>query len=140
MQTTEPKTTEPIQANGFQRTKDVEIAGVRYRIDQFTARTGSWVLKQVLGNMFSIGERDFENLQTYCLNACSKYYGVHAAPLPISLQDGRLPPDLEYDLVTVALLTKEVLEFNLRPFFENPAVSAALESAGLRLNRLSSLI
>lgn len=114
------------------KTKQIQIGESQYRIGQFTARVGSWILKQILTHAINMSEDDFANLQTHCLQVCQRM-DAHGIPMPLMTGDGRWAyPELEYDLVTVSKLMKEALEFNLTPFFEDPEVRTQLDKLGLR--------
>ena len=62
---------------------------------------------------------EIAEVQLACLSVCSKYEDKTGTVLPMPLLDGTrfLYPELERDGPTVLELTREVLAFNLSPYF-----------------------
>ena len=129
--------------------KDVEIDGKRYRVGRFTARTGSWMITQLLTKVMpslvggrlsmlklpasgaSMTEDDFIGIQNHCLRVCG-IYNAEATNVFVPIMKGEtLLKDLEYDLGTVLALTVHTLEFNFRDFFEKGGMSALQSLSGL---------
>jgi hypothetical protein len=60
------------------------------------------------------------------LCACSRY--EDGMPMPVfKMPDTFAVSGLEYDVVTVSKLTKEALEFNVGPFFDDPELKKAVD-------------
>lgn len=138
---------------------DVEINGVKYQVGRFKARTGSWIVAQILTKMLPsfieralakeagaqlasgralLSEEEFENIQGHALAVCRRYEG--GIPMPVFV-----PPntwaikELEYDLMTVMALTAHALVFNVTPFFAEGGLSQLLGLLpGLGLNSSTS--
>jgi hypothetical protein len=132
-----------------QLNKDVTIAGKRYQIGRFTARTGSWILAQVLTKMLpsviekalakhagaklaagraELSEDEFESIQAHALAVCRRYEGENQLPMPIFLRPDRwAAKDLEFNLVTVMSLTIQALVFNLESFFDEDGLNQILD-------------
>lgn len=108
------------------RSTDVDINGVSYRIERLPARVGSWIVWQIIGNMFGISEDAFMAVQGKLLSACARY--EDGMPLAVfKLPATWAVPELEYDLLAVAKLTRHALEFNVAPFFEDPEFKKDLD-------------
>jgi hypothetical protein len=121
-------------------TKEVKIGSVVYRISQFSARDGSWVVGQFITRMLlldpekasdeknlafilttllpSLSEETFNSIRDKCFAVCSQKDDI-GGYTPLLMRDGsnrwavKEPPDL---LATNVLLTS-ALAFNLSPFF-----------------------
>jgi hypothetical protein len=139
----------------MEKTKDVDISGVRYQIGKMTARDGSWIAMQILTKVLPAGldekvtggsslpakrsemsEQEFHNIQDHCLAVCARYklVGNVEAALPVFDRPGKLNPDLEHDVLTVMALTAHALAFNIAPFFAEDALKPVLASfQGLNL-------
>lgn len=134
------------------KTKDIEISGVHYRIGQFTAQVGSWILMQVLqkvlpsfagpveeqlGNLppnrATMSEEDFYRIQNHCLAICCRYEEspTGRVPMPLMASGVFAIKELEYDLPTVMALTIQALFFNLTPFFAEGGLSSLSSLQGL---------
>ena len=133
---------------------DIEISGTRYQIGRMTARTGSWIVTQIVTKMLPFGiegqlgagglpasraemtEADFQNIQDHCLAVCRRYEttGATETPMPITVRPGVFAiKDLEYGLPTVLALTVQALVYNLSPFFLEGALQPILQAVtGLR--------
>ena len=128
---------------------DIEIRGTRYQIGRLTARTGSWIVTQIVTKMLPFGiegqlgtgglpasraemtEADFQNIQDHCLAVCRRYEmtGSTETPMPITVRPGVFAVrELEYDLPTVLALTVQALVFNLSPFFSGDALQPILQA------------
>jgi hypothetical protein len=126
---------------------DVEIAGVKYQIGRFKARDGSWILAQILTKMLptmiegalaksgaklaadcsNLSEEEFSSIQGHALAVCWRY--ENGAPMPVFvLPNTWAVKELEYDLVTVMMLTIHALVFNLSSFFEGDGLNKILGS------------
>jgi hypothetical protein len=114
---------------------DVTIDGQRYRIGRFSARTGSWILFQLLnkalpalvgsqlefggklGGGVQMSEADFLNLQDHCLMVCGRYRESGVAE-PIMKSPGVFAlKDVEYDILACMGLTVHALAHNFSDFF-----------------------
>ena len=130
-------------------TKDVQLGDYRYRISRIEARTGSWMLAEILTKMLPGGmeeqigatnmaparkemtKREFFEIQNECLRVCARINttGSQEVPEPVLRMNGNLNfPDLEKDVVTVTALTVHALVFNFSPFFDGSVLKPMLES------------
>ena len=126
--------------------RDVVIGDAKYQVGRFSARVGSFVLTQVMtkvlpamlggpatlqglplpSNGSSMSEPEFYAIQNHCLAVCSHLSTETGVAAPIMMVDGRLRPELEYNLPVVLALTMHALQFNLEDFFAdgNPALAS----------------
>jgi hypothetical protein len=116
-------------------TKDIELAGRKWRIDKFDAQTGSFIAYQLLFNMLPGGDsqlgalpagrptmtrEQFFDIQSECLKVCSEIceVGGMEAPLPVKLLNGAWGvAGLDKDTFTVLALTIHSLIHNVSGFF-----------------------
>jgi hypothetical protein len=123
-------------------TKDVEIAGRRWRIGKFDALTGSYIAYKLMVQMLPMGlneqigitpnkgglvmgKEEFKELQTDCLRVCSELtqVGNAEAPLPVLMANGVWGVEgLDTDVMTVLMLTIHALIFNVSGFFGESAL------------------
>jgi hypothetical protein len=129
--------------------KDVEIAGTKYRVEKIPAMTGCWIATQIFSKMMPMGmeaqaglgnlpenrpsmtEKEFYDLQSYCLMACKRYevVGEMETAMPIMSGMGKFAiPQLKYDFTAVIGLTVHVLEYNISSFFNGGALEALKET------------
>lgn len=132
-----------------ERTKDVEIDGVKYQISKLSVMTAMWIATQVITKVMpmnveskmsipalpqgrdSMTEEEFSQLLYYCLMACSKYEmtGTMEMAMPIMTKKGVWSfPDMEYDPVIVISLLIHVLEFNIATFFSERVLKQLSET------------
>jgi hypothetical protein len=125
--------------------KDIEIEGVRYRVEKIPAMTGCWIATQLFTKMMPMGmetqagienlpnnrpsmtEQEFYDLQSYCLMACKRYetVGSTEVAMPVMSEKGKFAiPELIYDLTTIIGLTVHVLAYNVSTFFKGGALKA----------------
>lgn len=115
--------------------KDVTIDGKQYRVGRFSARTGSWILFQLLnkalpalvgsqlefgaklGSGVQMSEADFLNIQDHCLMVCGRYRESGVAEPIMKAQGVFALKDVEYDIVACMGLTVNALAFNFSDFF-----------------------
>lgn len=144
----------------MEKTKDIDISGVRYQVCKMTARDGSWIAMQILTKVLPAGldekvtggsslpakrsdmsEQEFHSIQDHCLAVCRVYklVGSMDVPHPVFDRPGQLRPELEHDVLTVMALTAHALAFNIAPFFAEDALKPVLASfQGLNLFSASS--
>jgi hypothetical protein len=128
------------------QTLNFHVGDTEYQVGRLTACDGSWILTQLLTKMLPamfetalarlaggrlppnrslITEAEFQNIQSHCLAVCRRM--ENGAPMPVFV-----PPntwaikELEYDLVTVMVLTIQALVFNIQPFFEGGGLTQIL--------------
>lgn len=119
--------------------KLLELAGRKWRIENFDALTGSYIAYQLMGQMLPGGmdaqvteghasknrplmsKQDFAALQLDCLNVC--YEVLPAGKAPVIGENGAWGvTGLENDTVTVLALTIHALIFNIAGFFDGSAL------------------
>lgn len=133
------------------REKDVEIDGVKYRVDKFSVKIALYISEQIFTKIIPLGiegklnignlsedrpimtEQELSDLIDYCMCACKRYdkvgdSGVDVA-VPVMVKKGTWAiPELEYDLATVVALCVHSLTFNLVSFFKGGALKKIAES------------
>ena len=134
-------------------TKDVELAGRKWRIKKFDALTGSYIAYKLLSQMLPGGmdkqlgnmpegravmsKEDFVALQKDCLSVVQelKPAGNTELPVAVILSNGKWGVEgLEDDTVTVLSLTIHALVFNVAGFFDGKALQDLNQSlTGLSL-------
>ena len=121
-----------------QKTKDIEVAGQKYRLTRMDARTGSYVAAKLalmcaplLGSQDKaldedniakmlpmLNRRDFDELQTIALKTVRKLVGPEGMEMPIVKGNGVfVDEDLMYEVSTVINLTIQAAFFNVGDFF-----------------------
>lgn len=122
-------------------TKDIELAGRKWRIKKFDALTGSYIAYKLLSQMLPGGmdkqlgnmpegravmsKEDFVALQKDCLSVVQelKPAGNTELPVAVILSSGKWGVEgLEDDTVTVLSLTIHALVFNVAGFFDGKAL------------------
>jgi hypothetical protein len=126
-------------------TRDITIGSSTYRIGQFSARDGSWIVSQFITRMLlldpakasdeknlafilsttlsELPEDKYNQVREKCLAVCSEPDSLGAA-IPLLMRDGssrwasKNPPDL----VAQNALLIGALVFNLSPFFDPGAL------------------
>ncbi len=123
----------------IQKSKDVQINGITFRVGLLSALVGDWLITQLLTKRFTDAEV-YRKSQDHLLGVCSVYVEKEEARVPMRIYDnGRWLvaaqyPDLEYDVDTVHQLCQEALDFNIGPFFEKlKARASALEQTSATL-------
>jgi type III secretion system FlhB-like substrate exporter len=120
-----------------EETKDVDIAGRKFRIRKFEAFTGSYIAYKIIGQIApsainngsdniskaitSMNKEDFISIQKDCLKMVQeiKQAGNNEIPMQIILENGKWGVEgLENDAITVMALTIQVLVFNVSSFFD----------------------
>lgn len=134
-------------------TKDIELAGRKWRIKKFDALTGSYIAYKLLSQMLPGGldkqlgnmpegrqimsKEDFSSLQKDCLSVVHelKSAGSNDLPIAVILPNGKWGVEgLEDDTVTVLSLTIHALVFNVSGFFDGKALQDLNQSlTGLSL-------
>ena len=130
-------------------TKDVEISGQRYQIGKMSARSGSWIVVQLITKLMPMGienqlgieglssgrsemsEAEFLNIQDHCLDVCRRYEMVagQEVAMPIMARPGVFAfKELESNLLTILALTVHALLFNVTPFFEGDGLKSVMAS------------
>lgn len=134
-------------------TKDIELAGRKWRIKKFDALTGSYIAYKLLSQMLPGGmdkqlgnmpegravmsKEDFVALQKDCLSVVQelKPAGNTELPVAVILSSGKWGVEgLEDDTFTVLSLTIHALVFNVAGFFGGKALQDLNQSlTGLSL-------
>lgn len=134
-------------------TKDIELAGRKWRIKKFDALTGSYIAYKLLSQMLPGGldkqlgnmpegrpimsKEDFVALQKDCLSVVQelKPAGNTELPVAVILSNGKWGVEgLEDDTVTVLSLTIHALVHNVSGFFDGKALQDLNQSlTGLSL-------
>ena len=134
-------------------TKDIELAGRKWRIKKFDALTGSYIAYKLLSQMLPGGmdkqlgnmpegravmsKEDFVALQKDCLSVVQelKPAGDTELPVAVILSNGKWGVEgLEDDTVTVLSLTIHALVHNVSGFFDGKALQDLNQSlTGLSL-------
>ncbi|HJX53164.1 MAG TPA: hypothetical protein VJ801_10400 [Polyangia bacterium] len=106
------------------KTKDVTINGINFRIGRVPVRLADWIITQMLTKTFS-EEKTYAVIQGHLLGACSVNIDQgDGTTIPLKIFDGgrwlvlKQFPDLEYDADMLHQLIDEALDFNVGPFFE----------------------
>lgn len=132
----------------MERFKDVEVAGVRYRVEKMPAKTAAWIAMQVFTkilpsqieqqlnivlpqNRGDMSEEDFSKFIDYCLLSAKRYEKVGQAdvPMPILASKGVWAiHEMEHDFTAVIGLTVHVLAFNVAAFFNEGVLQELAKS------------
>lgn len=108
--------------------KDIKIDGKEFRIGLLSAPVGCWLLTHFQAKTY-LQEDIFFKLHAYCMEACMLYVVNQETqsriPTPIYERDrGWTIPSLATNLFVSERLFKEVVDFNLEPFFVKLAEQA----------------
>ena len=130
-----------------EKSKVVEIAGRKWQINKFDARTGSLIAYKLLFNMLPMGmqiksgdipkqltllsDDDFISIQNRCLAVCNELVivGTVESPMPVLMPSGDWGvANLDTDTATVLSLTVATLIFNISSFFDGDALKGLINS------------
>jgi hypothetical protein len=127
-----------------EKSKIVEIAGRKWRIEKFDALTGSYIAYKVMGNSLPgaidsqvtggnaperklMSKQEFMEIQMDCLRVC--YEILPAGGAPVIGENGSWGvTNIETDTMTVLMLTIHALIFNISGFFDGNALKDLAES------------
>ena len=107
----------------LEKSRDVTIGGINFRIGLVSALVGDWIITQLLTKRFT-EETVYASVQSHLLTACSIYIEKDGNRIPMRMfGSGRWLmagafPDLEYDADTLHSLIDQAMDLNFTPFFE----------------------
>ena len=107
-----------------EKTKDVTINGVNFRIGLVSALIGDWIINQMMAKT-ATDEKVYSRIQAHLLGVCSLLVGTpDGEPMPMKVfAEGRWLvlkqcPEMEYDSDLLHDLMNEVEAFNFGPFLQ----------------------
>ena len=107
-----------------EKTKDVTINGINFRIGLVSALVGDWIINQTMAKN-TTDEKVYSRIQSHLLGACSLLCGTpdgDQMPMKVFAEGRWLVlkqcPELEYDSDLLHDLLNEVEAFNFGPFLQ----------------------